>query len=102
MDSQTQVIAMVSGVVIPILVGVVTKLSAGAQLKAIVNAFLSAVAGAISTVLGDWSWSAFGIAALSTWAVSVSSYYGLWKPTGASGTVQAATAGVGIGPAAQR
>lgn len=98
MNSDTQVIAMVSGIVIPILVGLLTKLRAASGVKAIANAALSAVAGALATVTGDWSWSAFGVAALSAWAVSVSSYYGLWKPTGASATVQQATASVGLGP----
>jgi hypothetical protein len=103
MTSDTQLISMLSGVVIPILVAVVTKMSAGSHVKAIANAFLCAVSGALATVIpGAWDWASFGIAALSTWAVSVASHYGLWKPTGASGTVQTATAGVGIGTAGQR
>ena len=36
----------------------------------------------------------------TTWAISVATYYGLWKPTGVAGAVQAATADVGLGKAA--
>ena len=99
MNGDTQVIAMVSGVLIPILVALLTKLRAPSSTKAIANAFLSAVAGALATVIpGDFSWTTFGIAALSAWAVSVSSHFGLWKPTGTTNTVQEATADVGLGP----
>ena len=99
MNGNTQVIAMVSGVVIPILVGLLTKLKAPSSTKAIANAALSAVAGALATVVGDaFTWSGFAVAALSAWAVSVSSYYGLLKPTGVTNAVQGATADVGVGP----
>lgn len=99
MDSETQVIAMISGVLIPLLVALLTKLKAPSSTKAIVNALLSAIAGALATVIpGEFSWSVFAIAALSAWAVSVSSHYGLWKPTGTSTAVQGATADVGVGP----
>jgi len=90
---------MISGVIVPILVALLTKMRAPSSVKAVVNAFLSAVAGALATVIpGDWQWKPFAVAALSTWAVSVATYFGLWKPTGVSATVQQATTNVGLGP----
>jgi hypothetical protein len=98
MSGDTQVIAMISGVLIPILVALLTKLRASSKLKAMANAILCAVSGALSTVIpGAFSWKPFAVAALSTWAVSVATYYGLWKPTGVTQATASATAGVGIG-----
>lgn len=98
MSGDTQVIAMISGVLIPILVALLIKVQASAKLKAVANAFLSGVAGALATVIpGDWQWKPFAVAALSTWAVSVATYYGLWKPTGATQAAAKATGDVGIG-----
>lgn len=99
MNENAQLIAVLAGVVVPILVGVLAKANAGAGLKAVLNAGLSGLAGALAgAVAGDFK--SFLIAWGSTWAVSVASYYGLWKPTGAAGAVQGATANVGLGKAA--
>lgn len=98
MSGDTQLIAMFSGVIIPILIALLTKVQASAKLKAIGNAFLCAISGALSTVIpGAWEWKSFGIAALSTWAVSIATYYGLWKPTGVTQATAGATSSVGIG-----
>lgn len=99
MDDQTLLIAMVSGTIIPLLVGVLTKLRAPSSVKAVCNAFLSAIAGALAMFSADeFRWTPFAVAAFSSWVVSVSTYYGLWKPTGTSASVQQATADVGVGP----
>lgn len=97
LDAQT--IALLSGVVIPLLVGLVSKLNASSGLKAIINAFLSAVAGTLATVTQVTAPQVrdFVIAILSTWVVSVATYYGVYKPTGVAGTVAEKTAGFGLG-----
>lgn len=63
------------------------------------NAVLSAVTGAISAgqIDGGWSFKAFIISWGSTFAVSIASYYGFYKPTGVADAVQTKTAGVGVG-----
>jgi len=97
-------LSIIVGTLIPLLVGVVTKMRASSQVKSIANALLSAVAGALVPVInacaGDtcavnWREVALGVGV--TWIASVATYYGLWKPTGTADSVQARTAGVGIG-----
>lgn len=100
MELDSQTLAVLTGVLIPILVGIVTKLDASSGLKAVLNAFLSAVAGALSTVVansGQLVWREFVTGVAITWVVSVATYYGLYKPSGVAGTVAATTAGFGIG-----
>jgi hypothetical protein len=98
LDAQT--VAFLSGIIIPLLVGLLSKVSASSGLKAILNAFLSALAGVLATVTQVDSANArdFVIAIISTWVVSVATYYGVWKPTGVAGTVVAKSAGFGLGP----
>lgn len=102
MDSETQVIAMVSGLFIPLLVGILAKLAAPTWLKAFLNFGLTAATGALATIVPDdspgFAWTPFLIAWLSAWVVSVATHYGLWKPTGTTLAVQQATADVGLGP----
>ncbi len=98
--SDTTLIALISGVIIPLLVGVVTKINASSGVKAIANAALSALAGALALVLPDGSdfvWRGFLVNFGLAWAISVSTYYGFWKPTGTSDTVQEATGNFGVG-----
>lgn len=95
-----QALAFASGVVIPVLVGLLTKLNASSGVKAALNAFLSAVAGAVIVATQqngsvDLGHVVIGIA--ETWVVSVSTYYGFLKPTGAAAAVHKATASFGLG-----
>lgn len=97
LDAQT--ISLLVGLVIPLLVGLLSKINASSGLKAVMNAFFSALAGALATVttVDSASLREFVIAILSTWVVSVATYYGIWKPTGVAGTVAVSTRGFGIG-----
>lgn len=99
MNQDAQLITVIGGVLVPILVGIIAKLRASSSLKSILNAALSAVTGALSAgqVDGGWSFKVFIISWGSTFAVSIASYYGLWKPTGVAPTVQERTAGAGVG-----
>lgn len=98
MRNSTQVITVLSGLVIPLLVGVLAKLEASSTVKAVLNFGLSALAGALGELTGDaFVWADFVMAFGLTWATSVATYYGLWKPTGTSEAVQVKTAGVGVG-----
>jgi len=98
----TQLISVVGGVVVPILVGVVTKLRASSGLKSILNAALSAITGAVGAgqVEDGWSFKVFVVSWAITFAISIASYYGLYKPTGIAPAMQERTAGFGLGKAA--
>ena len=102
MNSDAQLITVVGGVLVPILVGVLAKLRASSALKSILNAALAAVTGALSAgqAEGGWSFKLFIISWGTTFAVSIASYYGLWKPTGVAPAVHERTANLGLGKAA--
>lgn len=98
MNADTQTIAMLSGVVIPIVVGILAKFDASSGVKAVLNFGLTALMSVLAEIIpGAFDWQPFLIAWLSAWAVSVATYYGLWKPTGTTQAVQRKTAGVGVG-----
>ncbi len=100
MDLDTQLIAAVGGVFIPILVGILAKLNAGASIKSILNAALSAITAAIGeAVPGDFDWKPFIVTWALTFAISIATYYGLWKPTGVAPAVKETTRGFGLGKA---
>lgn len=96
LDAQT--IAMLSGLVIPLITGFLSKINASAGLKAVINAVLSATAGVLATVtiVDSANVRDFVIVMGSTWIVSIASYYGVWKPTGVAGSVIAATSSFGL------
>ncbi|MCQ9384464.1 hypothetical protein [Brevibacterium moorei] len=83
-----QLVQVVVAVILPIIVGLVTKLNANAGLKACLLAALS-----IATSIGTEALAAHNagktydigqalVLALGTFAIAVSTHYGLWKPTG--------------------
>ena len=96
--SDLTLITIVSGTLIPILVALVAKLNASSGLKAILNFGFSAIAAAIALENeASFNWRSFAINFALTYLVSIATYYGLWKPTGVTGTVQEKTADVGVG-----
>ena len=96
--SDMTVIALLSGVVIPLLVGLLTKLNASSAVKSILNFGLSALAGGLATISEtDFQWKPFLVNFAFTWVVSIATYYGLWAPTGTSAKVNDIAPDVGIG-----
>lgn len=99
LDAQT--ISLLCGLAIPLLVGLLTKVNAADGLKAVLNALLSALAGVLAaftqTGLAEPDLKTVVVSVLSTWVVSVATYYGVWKPTGVAGTVAAKTPRFGFG-----
>jgi len=96
--SDTQMIGIVGGVLVPIIVGIIAKLNAPSGLKAILNAALSALTSVLAQIIpGSFQWRPFIVTWALTWVVSVATYYGLWKPTGIAPAVQNSTSSVGIG-----
>lgn len=96
-----QLLAIVGGIVVPLVVGFVTKLHATSAVKAIVNLALSAVTGAIATLTTNGghigNWKSFLVSIAVTFGTSIMSYYGFWKPTTVSTQIQNKTANFGIG-----
>lgn len=94
-----QTLSILTGIVVPLLVAVVVKIDAPPAVKAITNGLLAAVAAWLANVIpgAPISWktaiTTIGIA----WASSVVSYFGLWKPTGTTDGIAAATSNFGIG-----
>lgn len=95
-----QMVSMIVGLVIPLAVGLLSKIDASSGLKAVLNALLSAVAGALAAFSQDGFFASdlqtVLSAILTTWVVSVATYYGVWKPTGVAGTVIDKTRNFGL------
>lgn len=98
MYSDMTLLALLGGVIVPILVGLLTKLNASSGVKAVLNLGLTALAAALATVNEiDFEWRVFLVNWFVSWAVSVATYYGFYKPTTISTQVQTSTANFGIG-----
>jgi hypothetical protein len=96
--SDMTIIALATGVIIPLLVGLLTKLNASSAVKAVLNFGLSALAGGLATVSEtDFQWKPFLVNFALTWVVSIATYYGLWSPSGVSAKVNDIAPEVGIG-----
>lgn len=96
----TQVIALISGLLIPLLVGVVTRLSATAGLKSMVLLFLTTVSQVINTLYvpdHGWQWELFVWNFVIAFLTAVGTYLGIYKNVGVTDTIQAKTRYFGIG-----
>lgn len=98
MYSDMTLLALLGGVIVPILVGLLTKLNASSGVKATLNLGLTALAAALATANEiDFAWRVFAVNWFVSWAVSVATYYGFYKPTTIAARVQAVAPEVGIG-----
>lgn len=98
MYSDMTLLALLTGVIVPLLVGLLTKLNASSSVKAFVNLGLTALGSALATVNdAAFDWKVFAINFGVAWAVSVGSYYGFYKPTGTADKVAAIAPEVGVG-----
>lgn len=98
MYSDMTLLALLTGVLVPLLVGLFSKLNAAPNVKAFLNLGLTALGAALATSnqIG-FSWKPFAINFGVAWAVSVGSYYGFYKPTGTSERVAAIAPNLGVG-----
>lgn len=98
MYSDMTLLALLVGVIVPLLVGLLTKLNAAPNVKAFLNLGLTALGAALATSNQvGFSWKPFAVNFGVAWAVSVGSYYGFYKPTGTSAAVANVAPGVGLG-----
>lgn len=98
-----QAVAFVIGVLLPFVTAFLTKLSASSRLKAIVNLVLVGITGVVAVLTTNagrtLTVKEFILAIGTAFVAAIASHYGLWKPTGATPAVQAATPNFGLGPA---
>ena len=102
-ELDVELLTILSGVVIPLVVGLVTKKATSASFKLVVNMTASAVIGGITTAIstgGAVELRKWVVGMVVTWAMSLMSYYGLWKPSGVAGIVQDVAPEMGLGKAA--
>lgn len=85
------------GVLIPIAVAFVTKEVTGSGVKAITLAALAAVSGVLMNYIDVGSITEDSVTqAVTNFIIAVATYYGLWKPTGTTGTIQTKTSEIGL------
>lgn len=81
-------VAILAGAVIPLLTGLVTKLSASPGLKGLLSLLLSVVVAFISQFViatdGTFEIETAVVYLFVSFTSAIASYYGVWKPTGAT------------------
>lgn len=93
-------LTLLVGTVVPFLVALVSKEVASSRLKGVLNAALSAVGGALVVLLdngGTANLNELINAGVFTFITSVATYYGIWKPSGATAKVAEKTGKFGVG-----
>ena len=90
MVTTQMIVTMLIGVVAPAIVGLVTKASTSGQVKAVVLALISAAVGVGQGFVDTppdqvWNWQVAVFYAITSFTVSVSTYFGLYKPENADG-----------------
>lgn len=88
-------VALLITFVLPLVVGLVTKSSTAASTKAILLLALTALTNVLTQFAGaaedaGFPWGTTLVTAAVGFAMAVAVHFGLWKPTGATITVQAA------------
>lgn len=89
------VIQMILAVFMPIAVGLVTTRVTASSVKAwllaaftLISSILVELLHAINSAAATFDLGAALLAVIPTFAISVATYYGLWKPTGIGGAAQ--------------
>lgn len=96
--SDLTLLALLTGVIVPLLVGLITKLNASSAVKSVLNLGLTALGAALATSQEiGFSWKPFLVNWGLAWAISIGTYYGFYKPTGASDAVANIAPNVGVG-----
>ena len=95
-----QFLAMLSGVLVPLLTALVTTRWAASRTKAFVNAALASLAGYLSFAIeanGAIEWKPAVVGVLTAAVSAFAAYPSLWKSSGIAPKIQASTARFGIG-----
>ncbi len=93
-ETTVWVLNLVVTILLPLAVGLVTKQSWSAGFKAVLLLLLAAVTGLASEALDaglsntPYDLQVGAIAAAQAFVIAVAVHFGLWKPTGATETVQ--------------
>jgi len=90
--------AVLWGALLPLLVGLVTTKATNAGVKAVLLLALNGVAAVLDQFFaatgGGFDWKAAIVNAAAAFVIGTATHFGLWKPIGASSTLQ----DVGSGP----
>lgn len=98
---EPQTVSLLAGVLLPIAVAFVTREFASPRLKALALTILSTISGVLAQVV-----SSDGTAIISedtlwnvaiSWVIAVATYFGLWRPSGTTQSVQRKTRYFGFG-----
>ena len=97
-DSQT--VTLFGAVLLPLVVGVVSKNVAAKAVKSILLLSITALATLLARATLEDGKAVFTQELIQdgmvNWVVAIAAYYGLWKPTGVSETVNTRTADFGL------
>jgi len=97
------VLTILIQLIIPLVVGLVTKLQASSALKSVVMIVLNALTSLLKEALAggeEFNWGVAFVNFVIGVVISVSTYYGVWKPAGttkAGASLKSATANFGLG-----
>lgn len=97
----TTAIATLLSLLVPLAVSAITKRTASEGLKSVVNIVATAVVATLALWINpgdiEITWAVVANTMLASFVASLVAYKGIWKPTGVTGTVAAATERFGIG-----
>jgi hypothetical protein len=96
-----QAISAILAFFVPLVVNLISKQKASDGLKAMLNVLLTAVVAVIAFALDPGVTTVSWVSVVNVFAVSLvasfTAYKAVWKPTGISGSIAAATSGFGLG-----
>ena len=94
-------VAMLLGLLIPILVSLLAKENVSNGVKIVLNLVLTAAASVVGTLVAPdgshFTWTTFVISWIAAFLTSTLAYLGVYKPAGISGGITSATPNFGVG-----
>lgn len=99
-DIDPYVLALLAGLVIPLITGLFTKLETSSGVKRFFSFVLSALAGALAQVVAVsghvQDLKALIVSTLIAFGASAAAYYGVWKPVHVTTVIQEKTPNIGL------
>lgn len=95
-DQIVQLLNLAAGIGLPVLVGWVTTRLTDSWIKAVLLATLALASGIVGQLIANggidgFDWFTALINGGGAWLVAVATYFGVWKPTGVSESLQSRT-----------
>ncbi len=91
-------LAIISGLVIPVLVGLGVKLDSGDGKRKLLTGLLAVTVGLLTQLVAapEFEVKDLALQALLAYGAALASFYTVWKPTGVTDRVQDNTSSIGI------